>query len=127
MGAGSSVRTNATSPKSAKNDEVVDGATMEFDACANLLASKYHDHRLRDGGSSSGDVLLAPVNAVKSSLLKKPAELLRSQSSSPPISRAERKRLSRQLRRDTRGVSDDAAKQSNSEGVGLRVSSLAER
>lgn len=117
MGAASSVgadkahdrRIADNSESRARYDDKVNYAEEEFDTCARALASKYHDSRLQVGGSSSckeHDCAAASdsVSIPSPSLLLEndngkvpmPRSGSLSRSFSPPLPRAERKRLSRQ-------------------------------
>lgn len=100
MGSASSVSNDTTfPPPSSIRKDVADGETPsaeEFDTRAQLLASKYHDLRLRGSGDVGGDGRVAPTSLLGNC---KSSTSRRSQSSSP-LTRAERKRMSRHLQRD---------------------------
>lgn len=102
MGSAISVGNNTTfAPPCSKGENVADGETPqaeEFGARAQALASKYHDLRLRGKGDVSGEGRAAPPSLLGTWKASSPAQ--RSRSSPSPLPRAERKRLSRQLRRD---------------------------
>lgn len=119
MGAASSVGANKAHDRRitdsgesrARHDDKVIYAAGEFDACARSLASKYHTSRLRVGVSllcKEQDCVAAPDSvsiASPSSLLENgsgkvpmPRSGSLSRSLSPPLPRAERKRLSQQTR-----------------------------
>lgn len=98
MGAGSSVRASVPCAISAEDSTAREG--KDFDECASLLASKYHDLRLNLGGGLHEDVAV-PANAIPHSILKNSVNSPGPGCLSPPLPRAERKRLSRQLRPET--------------------------
>lgn len=125
MGAGSSVGNDATTARTSSGHEDVAGGVTptaeEFEACAKLLTSKYHDLRLRSGGGVSSEGGAAPSSVLENGVASSTS--LRSRSLTTPLPRAERKRLSRQLRRHS------TAEQNNEEvgGTAVAASTAGER
>lgn len=95
MGSASSVSDDTTFAPSSIHRDIADGeapSAQEFSACAQLLASKYHDLRLQGTGHVGGEGGVAPPSKLGSPTSGR--------SSLSPLPRAERKRISRQLQRD---------------------------
>lgn len=114
MGAGSSVRSTAMMGPTTTNS----GHQQEFEASAKLLASKYHDLRLRNSSGGGGGVSSEEHAAVPSALELNASSTSvppQAQSSMSPLPRAERKRLSRQLWQHSTAVEE------NINGAGSKV------
>lgn len=131
------------------HDDNVSDAASDFDACARILASKYHNSRLRVGGSlllEDGEYVAMPdaistpsidsrIPSPSSAVLEKGSSKVSiprvgslSRSFSPPLPRAERKRLSQPIHPCTFACAVDGAgakPRDNSAPVAVLSASLA--